>query len=256
MHTFANAGLYLSLFLVSGSCTPALDLVPHPHPLSTIDRIARSSLIVVGVVQSEASAAWVHRKNNGSGMPLELRRVSLRVEGVIKGRYDGSRLQFVYFCATGPWDGPAPNLLAPGERAIFYLLSDGNILRATNDAYSSHTEIVTGKHRIQPAARDQEVREMIVRLLLLPGEDLDTNRYVASLYVEMAQALDLTDKLQVAYIFRTLLNNQSAPIRARACVLLAEPPLNQRDCLQDLVRDSKAPEVDRKRAQHLIGASR
>jgi hypothetical protein len=227
-------------------------MTPYPHPLGIVDRIERSNLIVVGVVESETSVHGGRRTQRADSMPLELRRVGVRVEGVIKGQYDGAQLSFVYYRATGAWDGPAPNLLVPGERAIFYLMREGGVLRATNDAYSSHTEIVTGKHAIQAAASAEGVRQLIARLLLLPGEGVDISRYVASLYVEVAVALDVVSQAQTADLLSGLLQNSNGQVRGRACILLAQPPLTDRDCLPNVIRDTEASPEDRKRAEELM----
>jgi hypothetical protein len=251
MRLYAAGTSLLVSFFASGSCAPTPRLIPYPHPLGIVDRAERSSLVLVGVVQSETTVRGGRYAEGPDSMPLELRRVGVHVEGIIKGQYEDRDLSFVYYHATGPWDGPAPNLLVPGERAIFYLISDSGTLRATNDAYSSHTEIVTGRHETQPATESDRVREMIARLLLLPGDGVDIGKYVASLYVERAAALEVVSEAQTADLLRLLLRNSNGQIRGRACILLAQPPLANKDCLASLINDAEASPDDRKRAEEL-----
>jgi len=244
-------GMYLLLILLLTGCSAAAELVPRPGRLEIVERINRADLVVVGVVEAEQTVRAGHRNETSESMPLQLMKVNIRVEGLIKGSYSAEQLAFLYFRATGAWDGPAPNLLAPGERDIFYLIREGDLLRATNDVYSSHTEVVTGRHNVQPEVSDARVRETITRLLLLPGDGLDVTRYVASLYIEASNAIDIVGKSRTADILRSLLRNSDSRIRGRACILLAEPPLNERGCLENLLRDAQISSEDRERATAL-----
>jgi hypothetical protein len=239
------------ILLLNDSCSPAVELVPRPDRLEILEMINRADLIVVGVVEAEQPVRAARRNETKDSMPLQLMKVNLRVEGFIKGTRSGERLAFFYYRTTGAWDGPAPNLLAPGERDIFYLTSEGDLLRATNDVYSSHTEVGTGRHDVHAEVNDAGVRETIARVLLLPGDGLNINSYVESLYVERAHAIDIVGKSRTADLLRSLLGNSDSRIRGRACILLAEPPLSERGCLENLLHDAQIPAADRERATAL-----
>ena len=184
-------------------------------------------------------------------MPLQLMKVSIRVEGLIKGTHSGERLSFLYYRMTGAYHGAAPNLLELGGRAIFYLVREGDLLRATNDVYLSHTAVVTGRHNVQAEVDDARVRETMARVLLLPGDGLNINSYVASLYVETSHAVGMVGESRTADLLRTLLGNSDGRIRGRACIMLAEPPLSERGCLEDLLRDPQVSPEDQARATAL-----
>ena len=158
-------------------------------------------------------------------MPLELQLVQFQVEGVIKGRYGSVALSFYYYRCTGGWVGHAPNILLPGQRYIMYLVQDGAVVRATNDAYSSNTAIITGRHKVEPVVGRDAGLDLIARLLLLPGDGLDTSEYLASLYVERANALAIIGPLKTAELLRSLLSDNNSQIRGRACIQLAEFPI-------------------------------
>jgi hypothetical protein len=244
--------VFLILFF-NGACSTAAEIVPRPDRLDILERINRADLIVVGVVEAEQTVRAGRRNPMRDSMPLQLMRVTIRVEGLVKGTHSGERLDFLYYRTTGAWDGPAPNLLAPGERGVFYLIREGNLLRATNDVYSSHTEIGTGRHDVLPEVSDIGVRETIARVLLMPGDGVDVARYVESLYVERAHAIVIVGKSRTADLLRSLLDNSDTRIRGRACILLAEPPLNERSCLEKLLHDDQATSQDRDRAIVLSG---
>ena len=234
--------------LASLSCSPsASKLAPYLQHLSVVERIERASLIVVGVVESERSMEWGWKTPD-----VERRRVRIHVEGVVKGQFEGSQLDFEYYGLTGGWNGPSPNLLWSGKRALFYLVRDGPTFRATNDAYSSNTEIVTGKHDVRSSPSSAGVREAIARLFLVPGEGMDMEYYINSLYVERARALDVVSEAEVAGLMQVLLEHPNGRIRGRACILLAAPPLSRVSCLTRLIKDLGAAPEDRRLANEMM----
>ncbi len=238
---FVLAGLCIAAFL-GGSCSPAAELLPHTRQLGILERIQTADLIVVGVLESEQPVSGGYRTVGAEILPLQLMAVKVRPESVLKGSYkDGQLLEFLYYKATGAWDGPAPNILVPGERDVFFLKREGKILRATNDAYSSHTEVVTGRHFLRPESSNEGVRKTLARLLLLPGENLDVTRYVRSLYVEREYSLSIAGESETAESLRTLLQNSNGAIRGRACIWLAQPPLNEIACLRTIRDDAAIP---------------
>ena len=221
----------MAIFLANLSCTPAPTMILNRRRLSIGERIERASLVMIGVVASETRVIERGIKSDDS---LELRRVNVDVESVLKGKLEDAQLSFVYFFETGSWTGHAPNLLVLGERCLFYLLRDGTVWRATNDVYSSHTEIATGRHRVNAVKSDEAVRQLVARVLIEPGDITNLKQYLDSLAVGAAQAFELIGAPATAEILGTLLENPNAQIRGRACALLAEPPFGNRDCLSSV----------------------
>jgi hypothetical protein len=234
------------------SCSRVPSLTPHVSYVEIRHQIEQASLIVVGVVQSEHVVRTVDSGPKQDLGRLELRAVRLQVEGVLEGQFDGDHLTFYYYQVTAAWDGPEPNMITPGERGIFYLVKDGEIWRATTDAYASHTRLVTGKHSISLATSKDEVRKTIARLLLLPAEGTDLNGFLGSLHRDSALAMALVSKMEVSQMLQILLRNPNADIRGRACIALAEYPLKERSCLPDVIHDVRARPEDRKRAEELM----
>ena len=58
--------------------------------------------------------------------------------------------------------------------------------------------------------------------------------------------------MRVSQLLRTLLANPRPEIRGRACVVLAEFPLEEKGCLQTIVNGTQVLPEDRKRAQELM----
>jgi len=244
-------GPLCAVLLTFCSCAPLPRLDPNPRPMGIIERLERANLVVMGVVQSETTAQGGWRPTNSGSMPLELQMVRFRVEGVIKGRYESAALSFYYYRSTGGWTGHAPNIVLPGRRYIMYLLKDGDLLRATNDAYSSNTEIITGRHKLEAVVDREASLELIARLLLLPGDGLDVSQYLESFYVERETALGIVGPIKTAELLRSLLRDKNGLIRGRACIELAEFPIGDKACLAQLLGDLSASPEDRERGRSL-----
>jgi len=245
----APAGLLVWL-CVLGSCSPVPNLEPHIAHFEIGELINQANLIVVGVVESDRVVRIFPETKDSIGLELRLARVG--VEGVIEGQFRGDRLSFYYYYAPGGWNGPPPNTLTLGERDIFYLVKDGEVWRPPNDAYFSHTRLVSGKHSISLAKSKDQVREAIARLLLVPGEGTDLDAFLASLPRITGTAMGLVENTEVSRILQSLLANPSPEIRGRVCVVLADFPLNEKSCLAEVIRDVHALPEDRKRAQELM----
>jgi len=245
-------GIAVASLCALASCSRVPSLTPHVSYVAIPTQIANAGLIVVGVVAGEHVVRIVDSPERNDVGRLQLCAVRVHVEGVLKGKFDGDPLTFYYYQVTSAWDGPEPNLIAPGERDIFYLVRDGRVWRAITDAYASHTRLVTGKHSISPATNNEDVDRAVARLLLLPGEDADIHGFLALLHKNKALAISLVGEAEVGRILQNLTKSSDAAIRGRACLTLAEFPLGERECLPNLLHDVHASPEDRARAEELV----
>ena len=238
----------LALILGLPSCTPVPNLEPKVEYVEIAKQINQASLIVVGIVKHEKVVRAAKDPNS-----LELRQVTVLIEATLEGLFKEKQLTFYYFGEIGGWDGPPPNFITPGARCIFYLVKDGTVWRATTDAYLSHTRIFTGRHNIPNAGDKDQVRQTIARLMLLPGEGADLEGYPGgSVYQNKALAMRLVGKVDVSKLLRSLLENPNPTIRGRACIMLAQFPLNELSCLDQLLLDPQTSPTDRKDAEKLM----
>ncbi len=202
---------------VSSACSPVAAPLPMPQHLSIRERIERAELIVVGILASEASIGPSRHDKD-----LELRRVEVSVEGVVKGRVDARRLSYLYYASLGSHTGPPHNRVFPGQRAIVYLRTDGAILRATNDVYVSHTDLVTGIPDIHTVTDNEAARDQIARLLLLPGKGTDVIVFLSSLDTIIEAVSGIVGESRRAEYLRRLLQSPDARIRSRVRILLSQ----------------------------------
>ena len=247
-----TAALVTSMACISGSCSSVPKLLPHVARLELREQIQKASLVVVGIVEDERAVVRVAAESKEELIPLELRAVRIRVEGVLEGRFDGKELTFYYYQATGAWDGSPINILSPQERDIFFLVKDGGVLRAPADVYLSHTRVLTGKHHVSRVVSKDLVPTAIARLLLVPGDEAEVQKDLALWRRSLAVALSLVPQAQVVQILQNDLESSNSEVRGRVCLLLADFPLKEKGCLLSVVNDRRVPQEDRKRAQELM----
>lgn len=243
--TVARAIVAATLYWVT-SCSRVPNLTPHVAYIHIPDQVTQATLIVVGLVESEHLVRRIYSGPKESPDSLELRAVRIRVEGVLYGKSHEQHLTFYFYQVTGAWDGPEPNMITQEDRGIFYLVKDGEVWRAPTDAYASHTDLVTGKHRISLASNKDQVRDTIAQLLLLPGEGVNVDRFLGSLDRNEALAMDLVGKMQVVQLLRRLLQNPSPQIRLGGCITLAQFPLMEKDCVPRVLHELQTVPEDRK----------
>ena len=248
MRESTRAAALLVCGLFGAGCSGTPKLVPHPSRLELTDMIDRAELIVIGVVDGGSEAGPVVTSD---GMPMRLCRVSVQVENVLKGNAPLGELRFFFYNAEGAWDGPSFNVIEPRERAIFFLVRDGSVLRATNDVYLSHATVRAGRHPGLPRSATP-LKQTIAEALLIPGPGTETERYRGFLHSAKALSLGLVGRGETVALLESLLKNRNAQFRGGACIALAEFPIGERQCLPALIGDSEALPQDRVRAEELM----
>jgi hypothetical protein len=230
--------------VIGASCDTAPKLVPRPARLEFTEMIDKAELVVIGVVEGGST---VGRVVSQRGLRLQLCRVKVRIEKTLKGTEPSPQIVLFFYEAAGAWDGPAPSIISEHERAIFFLVHDGGVLRATNDMYLSHITVRTGRHPELPWP-GVSLRQTIAKVLLTLGQEADIDRYTATLHSVKALAISLVGTRDTVALLQGLLGNADARVRSQACITLAEFPLEKKDCLPKLINDPEAPVEQRRQA--------
>ena len=249
---FARLFGLIACMCLCTACTKVPDLEPHIAHIEIEDQIDQASVIAVGVVEKEY---LIRKVADADGDEIGLFSVDVRLEGVLKGQLDRGAAEtghfvFYYYQVYGAWNGPSPNFIYPGDRDIFYLIRDAGVLRATTDAYLSHTRLKSGKHAVSPV-RDDQVHEAIAQLILLPGAEPETG-YLSLHGENTGLAMGLVGVDRVREMLMGLLDYPDGRIRARACLHLAEFPFNNQSCLPKIIDDSQTSPEDRERAREML----
>ena len=94
--------------------------------------------------------------------------------------------------------------------------------------------------------------ETVAEALLIPGDRVDTNSYLASVPWATTLAMTVVGKMETARLLKDLLKSANGKVKGRACITLAEFPLDDKECLPAPNQDVEALPEDRERAKRLL----
>jgi hypothetical protein len=83
-------------------------------------------LVVVGVVDSDSSVGRTVPSRRNPNYPMQLHRINVRIENVLRGSLSERNITVYYFGFAGGFDGPRPLGFALGpSRRVLWLRQDG-----------------------------------------------------------------------------------------------------------------------------------
>ena len=97
--------------------------------------------------------------------------------------------------------------LDTGNRRVFFLVHEGEILRSTVDLRESEARICTGRHDRLPAGLD--LPHKISTLLLTPGDDFAPDRLAECLFHSRYDSLELVGNADTLSAIRPFLQSSS-----------------------------------------------
>jgi hypothetical protein len=195
---------------------PPLPFLWH-FDLSFTEMTKMASAIVVGRVQSlryfgpRVNAVDDH----GYQGEWQLLKANIAVENVLKGSPIGRSVEFYFYTSLGPLSGDT-NSLHLGDRCVFFLVSDGGVLRAVRDFWRSSIEVGTGRHTQLPTARGASVEETIAVLLLTPGEGLEPRRFSRTMIRAVTLAQGWLGPCKTITLLKALLQSPDSVVRDAA----------------------------------------
>lgn len=216
----------------------------------------KSTIVVVAVVRSVSPIGPVQRIR---GLPLQLQRVEVDTEDIVKGTVPSTQFAFLYYAWRGealPGGDLSPDFVFPGQRSAFFLEEVEGRLRSTVDVTQSRIGIASGRHRDSKlAAGTIPVRERLARILLTPGEGVDPREFAASLPNAISQAADMVGEAASARLLQPLVGHETDLIGVWACLELAARFFGQNQCLLSLVKDPRLTGDLRRQAERRLKAS-
>jgi len=177
-----------------------------------------ASIVVVGVLLSDALVVRPVPQHSHPEYPLQLRKLMLRIENVLKGDIGGGTVPVYYFTFAGGFDGPQPlGMWRIGSRRILWLRRDSGVLRTSCDGYDyCTTGVYSGAHPGLSVDPRKPVSYAVADIMLTRGEGkIDENRF--------AGAIDWTFPEPVEYLiekFRHLALTERSVIKTAACTQL------------------------------------
>lgn len=128
--------------------------VPDSGPAHLVDQCGKANprntaeIIVVGILTSDTLVRSSVPKHSNPIYPLQLRRLHVRVENVLKGDLTAATVDVYYFTFAGGFEGNQPlGMWEPGCRRILWLRRDSDVLRTACDGFDYCTlGVYSGAH--------------------------------------------------------------------------------------------------------------
>jgi hypothetical protein len=206
------------LVLVNAGCSHTPKLAQYDENSNADARSA--PLVIVGVASLGARVGTPVPRRDDPQYPMQMHRVSVRVENVLRGSLDERSIAVYYFGFAGGFDGPRPlGFGGEASRRILWLRRDRGVFRMACDGWDYCTNLVeSGAHpgyRVDP---EQPLDRAIVDILLTRGEGrIDDGRFASEIIWGVPD-----QGIQDYVIDRLghLASTESPEIKSSACVQL------------------------------------
>jgi hypothetical protein len=164
--------LFLLIFAIG--LQQAIRSVP-PRLVDQCDRDGDSRqsapIIIVGVIQSDTLIVPVPMHSDRTRR-LQLRRMRVAVENVLRGAIKQERVDIYYFTWGGAFNGPQPlGMWSSGSRRLFWLRRDGDLLRTACDGWDGCTwGVYSGRHPHLKETPGDPIERTVAGIVLTRGE--------------------------------------------------------------------------------------
>jgi len=158
------------LIALDTACSKAPHLTEYDEHANSQARSA--PLVVVGVADSDIPIGRPVPSRHDPDYPMQLHRVKVRIENILKGSAGERTISVYYFEFAGGFDGPRPlGFGRQPSRRILWLRKDGRSFRMACDGWDGCTELVTsGAHTQYSADPQQPLNRALTDILLTRGE--------------------------------------------------------------------------------------
>ena len=158
-----------------------------------------AKIAVVGVIENDALALRPVPMRSAPDYPLQLRKLTIRVENVLRGELAGGQVDVFYFTWAGGFDGNQPlGFWRIGGRRIFLLRRDSGVLRTACDGADNCTwGVFSGAHLKYRADPNKPLTYAVADILLTRGEGrINEQRFAGEIFREAPAPFDyLIDRL-------------------------------------------------------------
>jgi hypothetical protein len=242
-------------------CNSRLALCDYWDPRDLIERhdyetMRLSPIIVVGKVTSVETVRKGYRASRQPNLFLDLMKVKIDVENILRGEGLGSNLVFYFFAYSprnGGYSGPPRYEVGAGNRRIFFLTRDLGVLRSSGDVLDYTLHVASGSHRGLGLSSD--LGESISEILLGLGNEFDPDAMARSILRSAPSADRFSSRLNTVALLERLVSDRRAPrIGAEACFELAEFYYGHYGCLLRVQIDVTLPGEERQRATEMLTA--
>ena len=250
--------------LVTLACHTVAPICDQYDPRERIERhdyeiMMRSPVVVVGVVKSVDTVKSGISARKQPTLLLDRTRVTFQAENILRGSGVTRNTLvsfdvFTYSRQNGGYSGPPLYQVAPGNRCLFFLTRDGEILRSSGDVLDYTLRLRSGRHSQLIFDHPADVGDTIAQLLLGLGTDYDSEGMARNLRFMASISDHLATRVRTVNLLERLTDKGGVPsdIVNSACLVLAEGYYGHYACLNQ-IRDSPSFSVEvRKNAADLL----
>jgi len=219
---FATVGLLIGI----ASCLAWRAVWPSPpHLIDQVDRsisLNSSPIIVVGVLRPDTLVRSPVPMHSNPRYPLQLRKLIVDSENVLRGAPIPARITVYYFGFAGGFEGLRPlGFWKVGGRRILGLQRDSGVLRTACDGWDSCTKgVYSGAHPHYKPDPKKPLEYALVDLLFTRGEG--TVNEIAFATELNWEAPDQVQGLQAYSVekLRRLALTEHGDVKSSACEML------------------------------------
>lgn len=223
-------------------CRSHPTLVPHIGVRDPVVMAKEAPIVVVGIAKSVTTVASCRtfdssisaQESEEKEWPLSLKLVSLQVENVLKGLSDAREVSFYRYEWCGDYirnGSPEVGSLNAGGRAVYFLRTDKNNLRAFNDYTYTHLRLWSGRHE-NAGIQGNSMEERLVWLMITPGQDMDGEAFAETLRMQVIYGYGLAPQHRIFREILSLLDHPNPLVQAGACLAVAWNFSGRNSCLQ------------------------
>lgn len=213
------------------------------------------TILIGTVIASDWEGAVLAVSTPDTGpFKARLQKLTVHVENTLRGIIaPGKEIVFYRYDCYEDCRLVAYRSFAPvGSRRIFFLRSDGGVLRSAVDIAESEIPVYSGQHS-NDAHAPAQLEQQIAHLLLTPGSNFHADVFARGLFDTRYVSEVLIGHSGTLELVKPLLENRAQSIRIQACLVLAEFQFDYNGCLKKIISDPATPEARLRAVKGLQG---
>jgi hypothetical protein len=240
--------------LICVTCAGRPSVEPDVHRISLREQVRAAPDVFLAKVTS-VQAIGCLRRSAHPGQELQLVRVSLIPQEVLRGNVTGSPLLYYFRWAGQGYDGPELNSVVEGEESVFLARPEHGVLRALTDLYLSRVRL-PGKGKPASTDASQPVERRIAEMLLSPREGQSASDFADALHDGYSRAVEVVGEPLASEFLAKHSADADLQVREEACLVKAENDPYSDACLLSLLRSPNTNSCRRRTAEVLLARNR
>jgi hypothetical protein len=210
VRTFVLTRLFIFLIFASAVLHIGCERVP---PLVDYQKgsmgvgLETAPVIIVGQILNNRYVGRPHPSHWYPDDPMQLGRVTVRLENVLRGHIGEAEVPIYYLIGTRQMGHTRMGMVGRGghwqigDRAIFFLHWDSGVLRTVWDTWAyAAVPVLTGSHPSYKPRPGEPISKSVIDILLDSGQECDSAQWANAILVSTSKA----STFDLAYTVRKL----------------------------------------------------